>query len=153
MSHSAPDPERAAPDIMDAAPEDRETAFRDWPHRVVRRGDAVRPLPPRARPLSDLTFEVGGVRLGPGDYMARRRAAGLLILKRGEVAVERYGMGGGPERLWAGYSTAKSITSTLVGAALHDGSIGSLDDRCDLYLPWLRASAYEGVTVRNAMRM
>jgi CubicO group peptidase (beta-lactamase class C family) len=45
------------------------------------------------------------------------------------------------------------MTSTLVGAALHDGAIGSLDDRCDLYLPRLRGSAYEGVTVRNAMRM
>src|SRR5262245_63496079 len=35
----------------------------------------------------------------------------------------------------------------------HDGAIGSLDDRCDLYLPRLRGSAYEGVTVRNVMRM
>ena len=45
------------------------------------------------------------------------------------------------------------MTSTLVGAALHDGAIGSLGDRCDLYLPRLRGSAYEGVTVRNVMRM
>src|SRR5262245_11934674 len=35
----------------------------------------------------------------------------------------------------------------------HDGAIGSLDDRCDLYLPRRRGSAYEGVTVRNVMRM
>ncbi|MDO9713892.1 serine hydrolase domain-containing protein [Paracraurococcus lichenis] len=147
------DPERAAPDIRDATPEGQETAFRDWPHRVVRRAGAVRPLPPHARSLSDLTFEVGGARLGLGDYMARRRTAGLLILKRGEVAAERYGVGGGPESLWTGYSTAKSITSTLVGAALHDGSIGSLDERCDRYLPRLRGSAYEGLTIRNALRM
>ena len=45
------------------------------------------------------------------------------------------------------------MTSTLVGAALHDGAIGSLDERCDLYVPRLRGSAYEGVTIRNAMRM
>ena len=45
------------------------------------------------------------------------------------------------------------MTSTLVGAALHDGAIGSLDDRCDLYLPRLRGSAYEGVTIRNVLRM
>jgi CubicO group peptidase (beta-lactamase class C family) len=85
--------------------------------------------------------------------MARRRTDGLLILKRGKVALERYGIGSGPESRWTSYSTAKSITSTLVGAALHDGAIGSLDDRCDRYLPRLRGSAYEGVTVRNAMRM
>ena len=124
-----------------------------WPHRVIRRGDAVRPLPPHARSLADLTFEVGDVRLGLSDYMARRRTARLLILKDGETALERYGMGSGPESRWTSFSTAKSMTSTLVGAALHDGAIGSLDDRCDLYLPRLRGSAYEGVTVRNVMRM
>ena len=133
-------------------PTDTATS-RNWPHRVIRRGDTVRPLPPHARSLADLTFEVGEVRLRVDDYMARRRTAGLLILKGGEIALERYGMGSGPDSRRTGYSTAKSMTSTLAGAALHDGAISSLDDRCDLYLPRLRGSAYEGVTVRNIMRM
>jgi CubicO group peptidase (beta-lactamase class C family) len=151
------DPERSARDIPDTMPDDQLAAFRKqyraWPKRVIRRGDAVRPLPPHARSLADLTFDVGDVRLSLGDYMARRRAAGLLILKDGEIAVERYGMDSGPETRWTSFSTAKSMTSTLCGAALHDGAIASLDDRCDLYLPRLRGSAYEGVTVRNVLRM
>ncbi|QIG94811.1 MULTISPECIES: serine hydrolase [unclassified Bradyrhizobium] len=85
--------------------------------------------------------------------MTRCRTAGVLILKGGEIALERYGMESGPGRRREGYSTTKSIVATLVGAALHDGAIGSLDDCCDLYLPRLRSSAYEGVTVRNVMRM
>ena len=114
----------------------------------------MRPLPPHARSLADLTFEVGDLRLSVSDYMASRHTAGLLILKDGEIALERYGVGSsGPESRRTSYSTAKSMTSTLVGAALHDGAIGSLDDRCDLYLPRLRGSAYEGVTVRDVMRM
>lgn len=154
MSPGVVDPERAAPDSMDTTPKNQGVTLRDlWPHRVIRRGDAVRALPPHARSLADLTFEVGGVRLSLSDYMARRRTDGLLILKRGEVALERYGIGSGPESCRTSYSIAKSMTSTLVGAALHDGAIGSLDDRCDLYLPRLRGSAYEGVTVRSAMRM
>ncbi len=151
------DPERAAPNILDTTPENQAPTFRNqnqvWPVRVIRRGDAVRPLPSHARSLADLTFEVGGVRLGLSDYMARRRTAGLLILKHGEIALERYGMGNGPESRWTSFSTAKSITATLVGAALHDGAIGSLDDRCEQYLPRLRGSAYEGVTIRNLLRM
>jgi len=149
--------ERAAPNIMATTPENQAATFRNqlqiWPHRVIRRGDAVRPLPPHARSLADLTFEVGGVRVSVGDFMARRRTAGLLILKQGEIALERYGMGNGPESLWTNFSTAKSITATLVGAALHDGAIGSLDDACDQYLPRLRGSAYEDVTIRNLLRM
>ena len=78
----------------------------------------MRTLPPHARSLADLTFEVDDVRLSLSDYMARRRTAGLLVLKDGEIALERYGTSSGPERRWQSYSTAKSRTSTLVGAAL-----------------------------------
>jgi CubicO group peptidase (beta-lactamase class C family) len=157
MNRGDADPERAVPNILDTTPENQAPTFRNqdqvWPVRVIRRGDAVRPLPPHARSLADLTFEVGGVRLSVSDFMARRRTAGLLILKHGEIALERYGMGNDPESRWTSMSTAKSITATLVGAALHDGAIGSLDDRCEQYLPRLRGSAYEGVTVRNLLRM
>jgi CubicO group peptidase (beta-lactamase class C family) len=151
------DAERAAPDITDTTPENQAATFRNqdqvWPVRVIRRGDAVRPVPPHARSLANLTYQVGGAWLTVDDYMARRRTAGLLILKAGEVALERYGMGNGPESRWTSMSTAKSMTATLVGAALHDGSVGSLDDRCEHYLPQLRGSAYEGVTLRNLLRM
>jgi CubicO group peptidase (beta-lactamase class C family) len=151
------DPERAAPNFWDTTPENQPPTFRNqdqvWPVRVIRRGDAVRPLPPHARSLEDLTFEMGGVRLSFGDHMVRRRTAGLLILKRGEIALERYGMGNGSESRWTSMSTAKSITATLVGAALHEGAIGSLDDACEQYLPRLRGSAYEGITIRNLLRM
>ncbi len=139
--------------MTDTTHENQAATFSNWPSRVIRRGDAVRPLPPHARSLTDLTLEIGDVRLGVGDYMAHRRTAGLLILKGGEIALERYGVGGGPERRQTSYSTAKSMTSTLVGAALHDGAISGLDDSCDLYLPRLLDSAYEGVTVGNVMRM
>jgi CubicO group peptidase (beta-lactamase class C family) len=149
--------ERAAPDIMNTTPENQAATFRNQdqvrPIRVIRRGDAVRPLPPHASSLEDLTFEAGGVRVGLSDYMARRRTAGLLILKHGEIALERYSMGNGPESRWTSFSTAKSITATIVGAALHDGAIGSLDDTCEQYLPRTRGSAYEGVTIRNLLRM
>ena len=151
------EPQRASPDAANPAPETKaaplSNADEAWPVRVIRRGDTVRPLPPHARSLEDLTFEVAGALVRVDDFMARRHTAGLLVLKDGEIALERYGMDSGPERRRTSYSTAKSITSTLVGAALHEGAIGGLDERCDLYLPRLRGSAYEGVTVRNVLRM
>ena len=157
MSRGVADPLRTAPGIADVTPDNQVTTSRGqdeiWSHRVIRRSDTVRPLPPHARSLADLTFEAGDGRLSVSDFMARRHTAGLLILKDGEIALERYAPGRGPERRWQSYSTAKSITSTLVGAALHDGAIGSLDDGCEHYLLRLRDSAYEGVTVRNVMRM
>ena len=56
-----------------------------WSHQVIRRGDAVRPLPPHSRSLESLTFAVGDVHLCVSDYMARNCTAGLLILKGDSV--------------------------------------------------------------------
>lgn len=50
-------------------------------------------------------------------------------------------------------SIAKSVTSTLTGAAIQDGLIGSLDDPVVHYLPQLRDSAYDGATVRHVLQM
>jgi hypothetical protein len=76
------DPERAAPDVTNTTPENQAPTFRNQdqvrPHRVIRRGDAVRPLPPHARSLADLTFEVGGAAL-PEERVQRRLAAILPI--------------------------------------------------------------------------
>jgi CubicO group peptidase (beta-lactamase class C family) len=149
--------EQPAQNVNETTPENQAATLRNqdqvWPVRLIHRGETVRPLPPHARRLDDLTYHFDGERLGVGDFMARRRTAGLLILKRAEIALERYGMGNVPESRWTSFSTAKSITATLVGAALHDGAIASLDDPCDAYLPRMAGSAYEGVTVRNLLRM
>ena len=48
---------------------------------------------------------------------------------------------------------AKSVTSTLVGAAVKDGYIKSLDDKVTRYIPGLRGSAYDKVSVRQLLTM
>lgn len=94
-----------------------------------------------------------GTSTTPEDYMARNRIGGWLVLKNGEVATERYGMGNSESARWISFSLAKSVTATLVGAALHDGSLDSLDRRCETILPALRGGGYEGTTVRQLLRM
>jgi len=48
---------------------------------------------------------------------------------------------------------AKSITSTLIGLAVADGHIHSIDDPIIRYVPELKGSAYDGVTIRQALMM
>ena len=50
-------------------------------------------------------------------------------------------------------SVAKSITSTLIGAAIADGSIGSVNDPVTKYVPALVGSAYDGVSIRDVLMM
>jgi CubicO group peptidase (beta-lactamase class C family) len=87
------------------------------------------------------------------QYMASQRHAGLIILVDGKIRAEKYALGFNASKRWTSFSVAKSFTSTLVGAALKDGAIRSLDDDVTLYIPALKGSGYEGVTVRQVLTM
>ena len=86
-------------------------------------------------------------------YLAGQRSAALLVLHEGKLRLERYGLGFDGSGRWTSFSVAKSFTSTLVGAALKDGFIKSLDDKVSLYIPELKGSAYDEVSVRQLLTM
>ena len=123
------------------------------PVRVVHRGKSSQPLPKGVKPFPSIHFDVQGQHYDLYDYLATNRVAGILVLKNGEIAFEDYELGIGPETHWISFSMAKSITSTLVGAALADRSISSLDDQVVRYVPALKGSAYDGVSIRQIMTM
>lgn len=87
------------------------------------------------------------------EVMADTNAAGVMVHHKGSVRFEEYGLGFGRKQRWTSFSVAKSFTSTLLGAAVRDGFITSLDDPVTLYVPGLAGSAYEGVSVRQIATM
>ena len=142
--------------ILMWTPEQQAWGYRNMekvaPVRVIARGDHVHALP-LAPAMIDPSFTTGGKTYDTAAYMAAFRASGVLVLKDGKIVLERYGLGRGPNDRWTSFSVAKSVTSTLIGAAIKDGKIKSLDDPVTLYIPELKGSAYEGVTVRQLITM
>ncbi|MDP3828111.1 serine hydrolase [Polaromonas sp.] len=124
-----------------------------FPTRLVASGTNVHALPVSSRPWPAIRFDDGGQRWDLFDYLSLNRVSGLLVLQAGEVAFEHYALGNTPQTRWTSMSMAKSITATLVGAAIHDGHIGSLDEQVCHYVPTLAGSAYEGVTIRQVLQM
>jgi len=120
--------------------------------RTVKRGNHVYPLPV-GKPLGNLKFVSNGKGYDLYDYMSLNRVSGLLVLKNGKIALERYELGNTKKTRWMSMSVVKSFTASLVGAALQDGYIKSLEDQVTTYLPQLAGSAYQGVTVRNLLQM
>lgn len=112
--------------------------------RVIEAGDNVYPLPNGA-PL-DVGVDVDA-------YMDSQRAAALIIVHDGKVRLEKYAMDFGPDGRWTSFSVAKSFTSTLVGAAIQDGYIKSIDDMVSDYIPDLKGSAYDNVTIAQLLTM
>ena len=86
-------------------------------------------------------------------YMASQRSAAIVVLQGGKLRIERYGLDFDKDGRWTSFSVAKSFTSTLVGAALRDGFIKSMDDKVSDYIPDMKGSAYDDVSVRQLLTM
>lgn len=87
------------------------------------------------------------------DYIETQNLAGIIVLHKGQIRLEKYARGLTPHKNWSSFSIAKSITSTLVGAAVKDGYIKSVHDNITTYIPELKGSAYDAVTVRHLLTM
>ena len=138
-------------DILFWSTEQRGAAFRamdriallaKW--RSAAPGPAPRPLP--AGPALALPLDVDA-------YLQSQRGAALLIVHQGRLRLERYGLGFDAGGRWTSFSVAKSLTSTLVGAALQDGHIRSMDDKVSDYIAEMKGSAYDDVSVRQLLTM
>jgi CubicO group peptidase (beta-lactamase class C family) len=112
--------------------------------RVVPAGGQSQPLP--AGPPLQLPVDVDA-------YLAGQRGAAVLVLHDGRIRLERYGLGFDGGGRWTSFSVAKSISSTLVGAALRDGHIRSMDDKVSDYIPQMKGSAYDDVSIRQLLTM
>ncbi|HUH31634.1 MAG TPA: serine hydrolase [Rhodanobacter sp.] len=87
------------------------------------------------------------------SYLRAQHIAGVMVLQHGKIRLERYAANFGPQQRWTSFSVAKSFTSTLLGAAVREGYIHSLDDTLVTYIPQLRGSAYADVSVRQLLTM
>lgn len=87
------------------------------------------------------------------DFLTEQKVAGILILQDGKIRSERYESGHSESNRWSSLSVAKSVTSTLVGVAIKDGYIKSVDDYVTDYIPDLKGSAYDSVTIRHLLTM
>jgi CubicO group peptidase (beta-lactamase class C family) len=139
-------------DVLFWSQSQRDAAFRALDRlpilakaHVVAAGGTPLPLPPGA-PLKTLAVDIDA-------YMAGQRSAALLIVQDGKLRLERYGLGFDAQGRWTSFSVAKSVTSTLVGAAIHDGFIRSMDDKVSDYIPQMKGSAYDEVSIRQLLTM
>ncbi len=121
--------------------------------RTIAAGGSVYPLPYAKVELGDVAFSVGELTMTVDEYFQRQSVAGLLVIKDGKILYERYGLGNTEDSKWISYSVAKSVVSMLIGAAIKDGYIKSVDEKLTDYLPRLKASAYDQSSIANLLQM
>ena len=122
------------------------------PHYTLEK--AASPLPlARAAGEPSIEYRFAQQRYGIDDFLKRQRVTGLLLIRDGEILVERYQYDRSVANRFLSHSMAKSIVSLAVGMALAEGKIASLDDTVAKYVPRLAGSPYGETTIRNILRM
>ena len=87
------------------------------------------------------------------EFLQQTGSTGMLILRNGQIVYERYWQDMQPDTTHISFSVAKSFTSALIGIAIDEQLIGSVDDPVVKYLPELKNSGYANATLADCLEM
>lgn len=107
----------------------------------------------RAEQPLDVSYSFNNETRRLDEFLNKVVATGLLVIKDDAIVHERYFLGADETTQFTSWSVAKSFTGTLVGMALGDGRIKSLDDAITDYVPELKDTGYDGVPIRHVLQM
>ena len=110
-------------------------------------------LPSAPQDLSGVRYEWYARKWSLDDFQGRGSVKALLVLHDGKVVYEHHRWPNGPTTLHQSWSVMKQVLSALVGVAIQQGRIASVDDPMDRYAPALAANGFQGVTFKQALMM
>lgn len=125
--------------------------YRNYDGDVFHHG-LSKPLEKASKQLTDVSYTFEGKPYNLDNYLERQNVTGMLVLKDGKIAYKHLGHGNTDSTLWTSRSVGKSVVSTLVGIALKQGKIHSLDDQVIKYEPDLKGTAWDGVSIRQLLQ-
>jgi CubicO group peptidase (beta-lactamase class C family) len=117
------------------------------------------PAPKQSVPLARATTEpvirygFAGLELTLDDYLNRQPVTGFLIAKDNTILVERYQYGRTDTDRLTSFSMAKSVIALLIGIAVKEGAIRSVDDLAETYAPGLKDTEYGRTPIKALLLM
>ena len=124
-----------------------------FPNRTVSTGNSVKVLNKAYQDFAELRYEVDGKQYSLQDFYARTATRGIIVVQGDDIKLEHYSPGHTEETRWVSFSVTKSLTSMLIGAAVKDGYIESVDEKVADYLPRLKGTSYEDVRIKDVLHM
>jgi len=120
--------------------------YRIFHNRIVKAGV---PQPWRLHPMYN-TYQLNDAQL---KYFTDFRSVAFLVAKDTALLFEAYWDGYGKDSYSNSFSMAKSIVSLLVGCAINDGYIRSIDDPVGSYLPEFAEGDKAKITIKHLLTM
>jgi CubicO group peptidase (beta-lactamase class C family) len=122
------------------------------PNHIVKKGPASAPLT-KAEGSILFSYTLDGRRCNSDEYLKRQRVMGLLVIKDRRIVLERYQYNRNESNRFQSESMAKSVTGLLVGIAIAEGHIKSIDDLARQYVPELIGHPYGETSIRHLLQM
>jgi CubicO group peptidase (beta-lactamase class C family) len=128
-----------------------------FPQRPINNGSATFQFPQHPSPqlFQTIQYQQGGQlkQASLEEFLNTTQTTSFIVIKDGVVLDETYANGYTRDSIVTSFSVAKSFISALVGDAISDGYIGSIQDPIVMYLPELRGRGLDGVTIRDLLIM
>ena len=116
-------------------------------------GRAAAPWQFKRAPEPSIAYSFGNERLSIADYLKRNPATGLLIARDDTILYEHYQYARTDRDRFVSQSMAKTLVAMLVGIAVSEGRIKSIDDLVSTYVPGLAGTEYGNTSIRALLNM
>ncbi|MFT5334490.1 MAG: CubicO group peptidase (beta-lactamase class C family) [Halioglobus sp.] len=137
-------------------PDERVNHFRNmdklYPSKLISKGYTPQPWP-AANTALQASYRFNDEERDVADFLERTFTTGLVVIRDGTIVHEQYRLGETASSQHTSWSVAKSFVSTLVGMAVDEGLISSVNDRVDKYIPELVSTAYGAASIKNVLQM
>lgn len=145
----------AVKDMLTWTQQDRIIGFRNdyrsYTGDVFKASNPIH-IPISPKNLSGTTYNYNNHTYTLNDYIKRNDVNAMMVIKEGKIVWQYYGNGNNDSTLWTSRSVGKSVVSTLVGIALKEGKIASIDDLIVKYNPDVKGTVWQNVTIKQLLQ-
>ena len=98
-------------------------------------------------------FSFEGAHYSSEAFLEDTKTLAMLVVKDDAIKYENYFSGGDEATLFSSNSMGKSFVSALMGIAVSEGYVGSIEDPVGRYIPEFKGTELENIPIRACLQM
>ncbi len=129
-----------------------QNIYKIQPTREIKKGDNIYGFSKDEDNLP-LEFKFNGEVFLVEDYLKDTKTSGLIVIKDDKIKHESYYLGADENTLFASNSMGKSFVSALMGIAINEGYIESIDEPIGKYIKEFKDTKIENIPIKACLQM
>ena len=129
------------------------TDYKIFPYRTIETSPTPFIFPETQQPIQPKDIETAEGDVPFDTYLEQTKTVAFLVIQNDSIQYEKYFNKYDDESIVASFSMAKSVVSMLIGIAIEDGKIQSVDEPITNYIPELASNGFEDVTIKHLLQM